>query len=187
MHNTPYKLKKSDGSEHEVLFTNKFILTKATYNEYARMTFTFYHQKWRNIVLIASILVFIASFAILYGLHLIIPFFIGILIGLYLLLMSWVGYKYGAYGSYRNMAAMLGEPIEMEVLFHPKYFTVHTTQGDRDFLYNQVSRRIETNNLGILIVENEGSISHGQIIDKRAFSPEELMKYYDLMAQFDFK
>ena len=183
MQKNKFRYNELSSTEHEVLLGNEYILTKKMNDEYARITFELYHNKWRTRILIYSIIAFAAAFTVVAVLRWIIPFFILLLAGFYLFFMSWKGYKYGAYVSYKNMAVMCGEPIKMKVLFHPRYFTVSTTEGDRDFLYSQISRRIELEKMSILIVEKEGAISHGQIIDKSAFTAKQLGTYYEILEK----
>ena len=42
-------------------------------------------------------------------------------------------------------------------------------------------RRIELQNMSILIVGADGIIVHGQIVDKKSFEPMELSTYYDIL------
>lgn len=168
-------------SEFKLLLENKFILTKQMNSKYSEITFGIYHSKWRRNTLIGSIAAFVSAFLILYLLKMIIPFLLLILLGFYIFFMSWKGYKYGSYISYRNMATMYGEPVEMHIEFYKNFFRLKTGKGDRDFLYSQISRRIELKEMSILIVGTKGIIEHGQIVDKRAFTPDELAHYYDIL------
>ena len=48
-------------------------------------------------------------------------------------------------------------------------------------MYSQITDIIELDDISILIVSAKGIIQHGQIIDKKAFTQEELNKYYKLL------
>jgi len=79
------------------------------------------------------------------------------------------------------MKDYFGNPVEMHVVFYPKFFKVKGAKNDYDFLYSQITDIIELEDMSILIVSAKGIITHGQIIDKKAFSKEELNKYYELL------
>ena len=69
----------------------------------------------------------------------------------------------------------------MTVQFYEKFFRVVTPKGNRDFLYANITQRMEMGDMAILVVAQEGIVQHGQIIDKKAFAPLELSKYYDIL------
>ena len=69
----------------------------------------------------------------------------------------------------------------MTVQFYEKFFRVVTPMGNRDFLYANIKKRIEMGDMAILVVAQEGILQHGQIVDKKAFEPLELSKYYDIL------
>lgn len=165
----------------DVLLENKFILTKEMNKKYARHTYGIFHKKWRRNTFIAGCLLMILAFVLLYVWKLYLLWALLLLVGLYVFIMSWLGYLYGASNSYRGFKEFYGEPVTMTVQFYEKFFRVVTPKGNRDFLYANVVRRIEMSDMAILIVAQEGIIQHGQIIDKKAFEPLELSKYYDIL------
>ena len=159
---------------------NKFILTKEMNRRYARITYGRYHLKWQRITFLIAILLFAVGFAIVF-LRLLIPFIIFILLGLYVFFMSWFGYLYQAAVNYSQMKLYCGTPVEMHVIFYPKFFRVVGSKANYDFLYNQITDIIELEDMTILTVSGKDIITHGQIIDKKAFTPEELIKFQKLL------
>ena len=95
--------------------------------------------------------------------------------------MSWFGYLYHAEVNYSQMKLYSGTPVEMHVIFYPKFFRVVGSKANYDFLYTQITDIIELEEMTILTVSGQGIITHGQIIDKKAFSPEELVKFQKLI------
>ena len=159
---------------------NKFILTKAMNRKYARVTYGRYHLKWQAITFSIAILLFAAGFVFVFF-HLLIPFVIFILLGLYVFFMSWFGYLYQAAVNYSQMKLYCGTPVEMHVIFYPKFFRVVGRKANYDFLYTQIKDIIELEEMTILTITGKDIITHGQVIDKRAFSPEELVKFQKLI------
>ena len=165
----------------EVLLENHFILTKEMNKRYARQTYGIFHKKWRRNTFIVGCLLMILAFVLLYVWKLYLLWGLLLLLGLYVFVMSWIGYLYGASNSYRGYKEFYGEPVTMTVQFYEKFFRVVTPKGNRDFLYANIVKRIELSDMAILIVAQEGIIQHGQIVDKKAFEPLELSKYYDIL------
>jgi hypothetical protein len=161
---------------------NKFILTKAMNRKYARVTYGRYHLKWQAITFSIAILLFAAGFVFVFF-HLLIPFVIFILLGLYVFFMSWFGYLYQAAVNYSQMKLYCGNPVEMHVIFYSKFFRVVGSKDNYDFLYSDISDIIDLDDMTILTVSKKGIIAHGQVIDKRVFSPEELKKFYALISK----
>lgn len=124
-------------------------------------------------MILAFVLLYVWKLYLLWGLLL--------LTGLYVFVMSWLGYLYGASNSYRGFKEFYGEPVTMKVQFYEKFFRVVTPMGNRDFLYANIVKRMELSDMAILVVAQEGIIQHGQIIDKKAFEPLELSRYYDIL------
>lgn len=165
----------------DILLENQFILTKEMNKRYARHTYGIFHKKWRRNTFIAGCLLMILAFVLLYVWKLYFLWGLLLLIGLYVFVMSWLGYLYGASNSYRGFKEFYGEPVTMKVQFYERFFRVVTPMGNRDFLYANIVKRIEMSDMAILVVAQEGIIQHGQIIDKKAFEPLELAKYYDIL------
>ncbi len=165
----------------EVLLKNTFILTKEMNKRHARHTYGIFHKKWRRNTLIAGVLLMAGSFVFVYPLRLYLLWALFLIVGIYIFMMSWLGYLYGATVSYNNYKDFYGEPVSMTVEFYEKFFRVVTPKGNRDFLYANIIKRIEMGDIAILIVAQEGIVQHGQIIDKKAFEPLELSKYYDIL------
>ncbi len=165
----------------DVLLENTFILTKEMNKKYARHTYDIFHKKWRRNTFIAGILLMAGSFLFVYPLKLYILWLLFLVVGIYIFMMSWLGYLYGATVAYNNYKEFYGEPVTMTVQFYEKFFRVVTPKGNRDFLYANIRKRIEMGDMAILIVAQEGILQHGQIIDKKAFEPLELSKYYDIL------
>ncbi len=165
----------------EVLLKNTFILTKEMNKRYARHTYGIFHKKWRRNTFIAGVLLMVGSFVFVYPLRLYLLWALFLIVGIYIFMMSWLGYLYGATVSYNNYKDFYGEPVSMTVEFYEKFFRVVTPKGNRDFLYANIIKRIEMGDMAILIVAQEGIVQHGQIIDKKAFEPLELSKYYDIL------
>ena len=165
----------------EVLLENSFILTKEMNKRYARQTYGIFHKKWRRNTFIAGLLLMLGSFVFVYPLGLYLLWLLFLVVGMYIFVMSWMGYLYGATISYRNYKDFYGEPVTMTVQFYEKFFRVVTPMGNRDFLYANIKKRIEMGDMAILVVAQEGILQHGQIVDKKAFEPLELSKYYDIL------
>lgn len=166
----------------KLLLTNRFILTKRMHRFYARETFRLYHKKWKNGVLLAGILTAGAGILLLtMPSYFKIAGAVALLAGLYFIFMSQFGYLYGAMISYRNLTEILGTPPEMCVRFYPAFFSVKTGQADLNFAYKQITRRLEYDEMSILIIGKGNTIAHGQIIDKAAMEPKDLAKYYDVL------
>lgn len=179
--NTTKTTKPAKSASSEVLLRNSFILTKKMHLEYSRHTYRIFHKKWRNkVLLLATVVIAIGLLLILWP-HWYIPGILALVAGIYFFFMGLFGYVYGSYKEYRNFQEFFGPLVEMEVEFHPKHFSVKTAKGDRDFLYMQIMRRIELQNMSILIVGADGIIVHGQIVDKKSFEPMELSTYYDIL------
>lgn len=165
----------------DVLLENTFILTKEMNKRYARHTYGIFHKKWRRNTFIAGLLLMLGSFVFVYPLQLYILWLLCLVAGIYVFMMSWMGYLYGAWTSYNTFKEFYGEPVLMTVQFYEKFFRVVTPKGNRDFLYANITNRIEMGDIAILVVAQEGIIQHGQIIDKKMFQPLELAKYYDIL------
>lgn len=165
----------------DVLLENNFILTREMNKTYARHTYGIFHKKWRRNTFIIGLLLMVVSFVFVYPLQLYLLWLLFLVVGIYVFMMSWLGYLYGATVSYNNYREFYGEPVTMTVQFYEKFFRVVTPKGNRDFLYANVVKRLEMENMAILIVAQEGIPQHGQIIDKKAFEPLELSKYYDIL------
>lgn len=172
--------KKTESYDYTPVLENNFILTKAMNRKYAKVTYNRYHTRFKTITFIASLVLFAIGFGFVF-LRLPIPFAIFILLGLYVFFMSWFGYLYQAFISYRQMIPFYGDPVEMKVTFFPRFFRVKGEKKDFDFMYSQVTDIVELDDMSILIVSAKGIITHGQVIDKKAFSKEELQKYYELL------
>lgn len=167
----------------DVLLENTFILTKQMNKRYAKQTYGIFHRKWRRNTFIAGLLLMIGSFVFVYPLQLFFLWLLFLVVGIYVFMMSWLGYLYGATVSYNHYKDFYGEPVTMTVQFYEKFFRVVTPKGNRDFLYANIVKRIEMSDMAIFVVGQEGIILHGQIIDKSAFDPMELAKYYDIMEK----
>lgn len=165
----------------DVLLKNTFILTKEMNRRYARYTYGIFHKKWRRNTFIIGLLLMAGSFVFVYPLRLYILWMLCLIAGMYIFVMSWLGYRYGAMVAYSQYKDFYGEPVTMTVEFYEKFFRVVTPKGNRDFLYANIVRRIEMSDMAILIVALDGMIQHGQIVDKKAFEPLELSKYYDIL------
>ena len=165
----------------EVLLENTFILTKEMNKRYARHTYGIFHKKWRRNTFIAGLLLMLGSFVFVYPLRLDLLWILFLVVGIYVFMMSWLGYLYGATVSYNNFRDFYGEPVTMTMQFYERFFRVVTPMGNRDFLYANIKKRIEMGDMAILIVAQEGILQHGQIVDKKAFEPLELSKYYDIL------
>ena len=167
----------------KVEFTNRFILTERMNRFYARETFRLYHQKWRNGVLLAGVITLGAGILGLLALPGFVKIAGGIILlaGLYFIFMSQFGYLYGAHVSYKNLEAELGTPPEMCVVFYPAFFSVRSGDKTLNFYYKQITKRLEYEEMSILIIGMGNAIAHGQIIDKAAMEPKDLAKYYDLL------
>ncbi|MBP5276112.1 MAG: YcxB family protein [Lachnospiraceae bacterium] len=172
--------KKEKNPDMTPVLENNFILTKAMNKKYAKITYRRYHSKWQIVTFIVALVLFAIGFAFVF-LRLLVPFIIFIVLGLYVFFMSWNGYLYQAFISYRQMMDYFGNPVEMHVVFYPKFFRVKGSKSNYDFLYSQITDIVELEDMSILIVSAKGIITHGQIIDKKAFTPEELNKYYELL------
>jgi len=165
------------------VFTNRYILTERMHRFYAKETFRLYHKKWKNGVLLAGVITLGAGILLataLPGWFKIAGGFI-IIAGCYFIFMSFFGYLYGARASYKNLEAQLGTPPEVTVRFYPAFFSVETGSKPLNFYYKQITRRLEYDEMSILIVGNGNSIAHGQIIDKAALSPKDLESYYNVL------
>lgn len=165
----------------DVLLENTFILTKEMNKRYARHTYGIFHKKWRRNTFIAGLLLMLVSFVFVYPLKWYLVWLLLLVAGIYVFMMSWLGYLYGAMVSYSNFKEFYGEPVTMTVQFYEKFFRVVTPKGNRDFLYANIKQRIEMGDMAIFVVAQEGIVQHGQIIDKKAFAPLELSKYYDIL------
>lgn len=165
----------------EVLLTNSFILTEKMHRIYSKETFRLYHKKWSNKVLFLAIGLLFAGLICLLAFKWMIAGIAILAVGLYCLGMSRFGYLYGSWREYRNFQEYFGMLVEMEVEFTKRYFRIKTDKGAREFPYSQITRRIELTDISILIVGSEKFITHGQIIDKRTFTPKELETYYDIL------
>lgn len=165
----------------DVLLENTFILTREMNKRYARHTYGIFHKKWRRNTFIAGLLLMLGSFVFVYPLKWYLVWLLLLVVGIYIFMMSWLGYLYGAVVSYNNFKEFYGEPVTMTVQFYEKFFRVVTPKGNRDFLYANIKQRIEMGDMAILVVAQEGIVQHGQIVDKKAFAPLELSKYYDIL------
>lgn len=167
--------------DHTLLLTNHFILTKEMHRRYSRETFRLYRGKWRKKVILLGVIVIGVALLLCIALKWYIPAALLFLFGIYCLCMSRFGYLYGSTVEYRQLQEFFGPCVEMDVEFYPRYLRVRTEKGKSEFLYSQIRRRIEFDDMAILIVEAEGIITHGQVIDKKAFAPTELGQYYDIL------
>ena len=95
--------------------------------------------------------------------------------------MSWFGYLYQAAVNYSQMRLYCGDPVEMHVIFFSKFFRVVGSKANYDFLYSQINDIIDLDDMLILTVSGKGIITHGQVIDKKALSEEQLKKIYNLI------
>ena len=164
------------------IIENKFILTKSMNRRYAKVTYQKFHTKFQITTLIASIVIFAIGFAFVF-LRLPILFAVFILFGLYVFFMSWFGYLYQAAVNYSQMKLYCGNPVEMHVIFYSKFFRVVGSKGNYDFMYSQITDIIDLDDMTILTVSGKGIITHGQVIDKKVFSPEDLRKFYNLISK----
>ena len=166
-------------------FSNRFILTERMHRFYAKETFRLYHKKWKNGVLLIGVIVFGAGLLLTLSLPGLWKIAGGVflLAGLYFAFMSQFGYLYGAGISYKNLRDSLGTPPEICVDFYPGFFSVHTGEKPLNFYYKQITRRLEYEEMSILIIGSGNSIAHGQIIDKAAMEPKDLEKYYNLLEK----
>lgn len=169
-----------------VLLDCRFTLTREMNRRYAKITYRKYRNKWQTGTFWLSIALFLAGFLCIF-LKLPVLFLILIFAGLYVFFMSWFGYLFQASVSYKDMARFYGDPIQMHVTFYEEFFRVEGDNNNFDFPYSQITDIIELNDISILIVSAKGIISHGQIIDKKSFNGEQLMKYYDLTDKILFK
>ena len=167
----------------KVVLTNRYILTRGMHRFYARETFRLYHKKWKNGVLLVGVItlgVGILAATSLPGWFKIIGAVL-ILAGCYFIFMSFFGYLYGANAAYRNLEESLGTPPEVTVRFYPAFFSVQTSDKPLNFYYKQITRRLEYDEMSILIVGRGNAIAHGQIIDKAAMTPKDLENYYNVL------
>ncbi len=164
------------------ILDKNFILTRSMNRKYAKVTYGRYHSKWQRTTFIVSILLFAIGFVFVF-LRLPIPFAIFILLGLYVFFMSWFGYLYQAMVSYSQMTLHYGTPVEMHLIFYPKFFRVCGPKSNYDFFYGQITDIIDLDDMCILSVSAKGMIMHGQVVDKKAFSAEELNKFYNLICK----
>ena len=167
----------------QLMLTNRFILTRSMHRFYAKETFRIYHKKWKNMVLLAGVLAMGVGIPLTMTLPGFwkIPGILFILAGAYFIFMSVFGYLYGSIVSYRNLEEELGVPPEMVVKFYPAFFSVQSKNGALNFYYKQITKRLEYDEMSILIIGKGNSIAHGQIIDKTAMEPKDLAKYYDVL------
>lgn len=167
----------------KVVLTNRFILTKSMHRFYARETFRIYHKKWSSLVLLAGVIALGAGILILFSLPSFFKIIGGVflLAGLYFIFMSFFGYLYGANLSYKSLEEQLGTPPEVCVKFYPAFFSVITKEKTLNFYYKQITKRLEYEEMSVLIIGAGNIIAHGQIIDKSAMEPADLQKYYDLL------
>ncbi|MBR4579920.1 MAG: hypothetical protein IKO32_01655 [Lachnospiraceae bacterium] len=165
------------------VLTSQFILTKSMHRFYAKETFRIYHKKWSNIVMLAGILALGVGILILLSFPSFLKIIGGIFTvsGLYFIFMSRFGYLFGANLSYKNLEEQLGTPPEVRVRFYPAFFSVITGDKTLNFYYKQITKRLEYEELSVLIIGAGTTIAHGQIIDKSAMEPKDLEKYYDLL------
>ncbi|MCR5847009.1 MAG: YcxB family protein [Lachnospiraceae bacterium] len=175
---------KSDSVNPDLIpiLENKFIFTKSMNRQYARVTYGRYHSKWQKITFIIALVLFALGFGFVF-LRLIIPFVILILVGLYVFFMSWFGYLYQAMVNYSQLTQYFGSPVEMHIIFYSKFFRVVGPKNNFDFLYSQITDIIELEDMTILTVSGKGIITHGQVIDKKAFTKDELRKFYNLICK----
>ena len=166
-----------------VLLRNSFILTKEMHRVYSKVTFRIFHKKWSRNVLLIAFLLLSAGILLTFGFRFLLPGILLLVGGVYCIAMSRFGYLFGSWREYRNFQEYFGPLVEMEVEFLPKHFRIKTEKVTREFLYSQIVKRIELANMSILIVGADGIIIHGQVIDKKAFEPIELSKYYDIMEE----
>ena len=102
-------------------------------------------------------------------------------VGLYVFFMSWFGYLYQAAVNYSQMRLYCGNPVEMHVIFFSKFFRVVGSKDNYDFLYSQINDVIDLDDMLILTVSGKGIITHGQVIDKKALTDDQLKKIYNLI------
>lgn len=169
-------------SDEKPLLDKEFIITYEMNKKYARITYSLLHSKWQISTFVISIILFLLAFVMIF-LKMPILFIIFILVGLYIFFMSWFGYLFQARISYKDMARFYGDPIKIHVLFYADYFRVIGDETNFDFLYSQIKNKIEYENMTIFILSGKGIIEHGQIIDKSAFTPEELKEFHKLCLE----
>lgn len=163
------------------LLENKFILTREMNRKYAQYTYEKYHSRTRFITLLVSIIIFAAAFAVAAFLKWVILFLVLLLIGFYFFFLSWFGYLLTARVSYNDMTRFYGNPVNMHVTFYPEFFSVKGDDNSFEFPYAQVSDVINLPDMTILTISSKGSVTHGQVIDKKAFTEEELNKFYEIL------
>lgn len=162
------------------VFDTYFTITESMNRRYSKITYNKFKSKWKITTFWIAIALFAAAFSCVFF-KLPILFIILIILGLYVFFMSWFGYLFQATVSYKDMTRFYGDPINIHITFYKDFFRIDGDDNHFDFLYSQITDKIELDDLSILIVSAKGIISHGQVIDKKAFTPEELMKYYDLV------
>ena len=165
--------------------TNRFILTERMHRFYAKETFRLYHKKWKNAILLLSVIITGGGILLVLSLPGLWKIAGGVFIvaGLYFAFMSFFGYLFGAKISYKNLQDTLGTPPEVCVDFYYGFFSVHTGDKPLNFYYKQITRRLEYEEMSILIIGTGNTIAHGQIIDKAAMEPRDLERYYDLLEK----
>lgn len=169
------------GVDRTLLLKNSFVLTKKMHMKYSRICFMLFRKKFKQLALALCFIMLMVAVLLFLLPKWYIPGVIFVVMALYFYFMSEFGYIYSAGNQYRNLQAFFGELVEMEVEFYPQFFAIKTEKGDREFLYSQIEKRIELERMSILIVGAQGMIQHGQIIDKSAFTPTELERYYDIL------
>lgn len=162
------------------IIDTSYTITRAMNRRYAKITYRKYRSKWQLTTLIISICLFVVGFACVF-LKLPILFLLLIFFGFYVFFMSWFGYLFQASVSYKDMTRFYGDPIKIQITFYKEFFRIKGDTNNFDFPYSQITDIIELEDISILIVSAKGIITHGQVIDKKAFSPDELLKYYDLI------
>ncbi len=177
---------KKTSNTHKIDMTpvidTTFTITKSMNRRYAKITYQRFRSKWQTITFFAAIALFVAGFVCAF-IKLPILFIILILLGLYVFFMSWFGYLFQASVAYKDMTRFYGDPINVHITFYKEFFRIEGDGNNFDFPYSQITDKIELDDISILIVSAKGIISHGQLIDKKAFTPDELLKYYELIYQ----
>lgn len=162
------------------IIDTSYTISKSMNRRYAKITYRKYRSKWQKTTFFIAIGLFVAGFACVFF-KLPILFMLLILAGLYVFFMSWFGYLFQAFVSYRDMTRFYGDPINIHITFFKEFFRIEGDDNNFEFLYSQITDTIELEDISIIIVSAKGIISHGLVIDKKAFSTDELIKYYDLI------
>ena len=71
------------------------------------------------------------------------------------------------------------EVISIDVAL--EFIRVVGSKDNYDFLYSQINDVIDLDDMLILTVSGKGIITHGQVIDKKALTDDQLKKIYNLI------